>query len=876
MKASPSTPLVDRANRSANVSRLLMVGLAMLTIVGGLLFLPEDLLQPMTLGLLAFLAVLGVFFVLTLAIGVVKLTAKTNSETFARAFLDGLEHGTIVTDWDGRVVYANGAYGELTGARDPRKVESVERIFARSDEASEIVYRMNQTVRAGHAVSQEFRLVQDIRALNDGARNRSDWMQPHWYRVSARQMKLSNRRRALIVWEIADVTHERRRQESVFMDLQHAIDYLDHAPAGFFSSQSDGSIVYLNATLADWLGIDLAQFEPGSMNVSEIVLNDGMALLNAPQGEAGETRTHVVDLELARSNGQSLSARLYHKVPVARDGAPGATRTLVLDRQAGTASEAEMLDAEVRFSRFFNNTPIAIASFDGDGTLLRSNAPFQRLFQSVLAKSDDNPNIEELAGPDDAIALRTAMAAANGGQAQIDFIDCVLPGTISQIADEECSVRFFVSAVSDGGRGKKAKDEPRERAILCAIELTEQKALERQMAQGQKMQAIGELAGGIAHDFNNVLTAIIGFSDLLLANHRPSDPSFQDIMNIKQNANRAATLVRQLLAFSRRQTLRPQTLSVPDVLSDLQMLIARLVGDKVELQLHHGRDLWPLKADIGQFEQVIVNLCVNARDAILDARADGGTITITTSNIIADDVARDFSRKDVVPADYVMVEVADDGTGMPADVMAKIFDPFFSTKEVGKGTGLGLSTVYGIVKQSGGFIDVKSEQGEGTTFRILMPRHEPSDAELHEAAAEAEDKREQRRDLAGSATIVFAEDEDAIRAVGVRTLASRGYTVHEAENGEEALELMEELGDEVDLVVSDVVMPEMDGPQLLNGVREMGLKTPFIFASGYAAEAFEKNLPEAERTQFGFIAKPYALKDLATAVKEALEDQGED
>lgn len=878
LKGEKSSPVVDRVNRGANISRLLIVGLALLTVVCVFLFLPESLLQPMTLGLLAFLAMLGVFFIFAIAIGFVKLTAKTNSETFARAFVDGLEQGTIVTDWNGRVVYANGAYAELTGLSDGRMVETVERIFARSDEASEIVYRMNQTVRAGNAVTQEFRLVKDVRALNDTGRNRAEWLQPHWYRVSARQMKVPNQRRALIVWEVADVTGERRHQESVFMELQHAIDYLDHAPAGFFSSQSDGSIVYLNATLADWLGIDLAQFEPGEMKVSDIVLNDGMALLEFAGGEPSETRTDIIDLELMRSNGRSLPARLYHNVPVAPDGAPGATRTLVLDRQAGTESEADMRAAEVRFSRFFNNTPIAIASFDGDGMLVQSNAPFQRLFSSILAhaKTAEGVNIAHLAGPDDAVALRAAMAQANAGQAQIDFIDCVLPGTKSQIADEECSVRFFLSAVSDGARRGGSEDGPQERAILCAIELTEQKALERQMAQGQKMQAIGELAGGIAHDFNNVLTAIIGFSDLLLANHRPSDPSFQDIMNIKQNANRAATLVRQLLAFSRRQTLRPQTLSVPDVLSDLQMLITRLIGDKVKLQMHHGRDLWQLKADIGQFEQVMVNLCVNARDAILDAHKDGGTISLTTSNITADDVTRDFARKDIVPEDYVMIAVSDNGTGMSADLIGKIFDPFFSTKDVGKGTGLGLSTVYGIVKQSGGFVDVESEPGKGTTFRILMPRHEPSEEEMHEAATEAADKKEQKRDLAGSATIVFAEDEDAIRAVGVRTLTSRGYTVHEAENGEIALEIIEELGDAVDLVVSDVVMPEMDGPQLLNGVREMGLEVPFIFASGYAAEAFEKNLPEAERTQFGFIAKPYALKDLATAVKKALEDQAKD
>ena len=336
------------------------------------------------------------------------------------------------------------------------------------------------------------------------------------------------------------------------------------------------------------------------------------------------------------------------------------------------------------------------------------------------------------------------------------------------------------------------------------------------------MQAVGQLAGGIAHDFNNVLTAIIGFSDLLLSNHRPSDPSFPDIMNIKQNANRAASLVRQLLAFSRRQTLRPQILSVSDVLADLRLLLVRLVGDKVKLDIQHGRDLWPLKADIGQFEQVIVNLCVNARDAINDAPGDGGKVTIKTCNLKPAEIAAYPTGREMTLGEYVLIEVSDTGTGMGADVMQKIFDPFFSTKEVGKGTGLGLSTVYGIVKQSGGFVYPESEVDKGTIFRIFLPRHQPTAAETSAAAEEAAERKnnDKVRDLAGSATIVFVEDETAVRAVGVRTLQARGYDVHEAENGAEALELLEDLGDTVDLVVSDVVMPEMDGPTLLDAARE--------------------------------------------------------
>ncbi|MDA8869836.1 ATP-binding protein [Rhizobiaceae bacterium] len=861
-------PLIDRTNPTGNIGRLLFTGLVLLGIVGLFIVLPQRWEQPVTLGLLALLSMAGVFFILALATGFVALAGGRTEDGFARAFLDGLQHGAVVTDWEGRVIYANRAYGDITGADGARDVATVERVFARSDEASEIVYRMNQIVRSGSGVTEEFRLVRDVRQLGTDGHT----FDPHWYRATARPLNHAKFARPLIVWEIADVTAERRKQEQAFVELQHAIDYLDHAPAGFFSAQPDGEIVYLNATLADWIGVDLAQFRPGSMNISDLVLGDGVALLGGFEVEPGESRTAVVDLDLARSNGRSLAVRLYHKVPFAPDGAPGATRTLVLNREAGAASEGDLRAAEIRFTRFFNNTPIAIASFAADGMMVQSNAPFQRLFAPVLAhaKTKDGVNIEHLCAKADAPALRDAMAKANAGIGQIDFVDSVLPGVVSQIADEECSVRFFLSTVSDG-RDDDDEEGKREAAILYAIEMTEQKVLERQMAQGQKMQAIGQLAGGIAHDFNNVLTAIIGFSDLLLGNHRPSDPSFADIMNIKQNANRAATLVRQLLAFSRRQTLRPQVISVPDVLSDLRMLVTRLMGDKVKLEMVHGRDLWPLKADIGQFEQVIVNLCVNARDAINDTGEPGGTVTITTENLTAADVARDHSRKELEPADVVMIAVSDTGTGMSSEIMSKIFDPFFSTKEVGKGTGLGLSTVYGIVKQSGGYIYAESELGQGTTFRIFLPRYEPTATDLAEAAAENAGKKDKPRDLAGNATIVFVEDEDAVRAVGSRTLANRGYTVHEAENGEHALEIIQELGDAVDLVVSDVVMPEMDGPSLLAAVRKSGSQVPFIFASGFAEEAFEKNLAADELGKFGFLPKPYSLKHLATAVKEALD-----
>ncbi|TIT90559.1 MAG: response regulator, partial [Mesorhizobium sp.] len=442
----------------------------------------------------------------------------------------------------------------------------------------------------------------------------------------------------------------------------------------------------------------------------------------------------------------------------------------------------------------------------------------------------------------------------------IEPIDSLLPG------NDDRHVRFYVNAVADGAGGEGVEES----AIVYAVETTEQKALEGQMAQSQKMQAVGQLAGGIAHDFNNVLTAIIMASDLLLTNHRPSDPSFPDIMNIKQNANRAASLVRQLLAFSRKQTLRPEVLNLTDVLADLRMLLARLVGNDIRLKIDHGRDLWPVKVDIGQFEQVVVNLAVNARDAM----PAGGDLTVRTRNVTTEE-CRSFAYRELTPADYALVEVEDTGSGIAPDVLKKIFEPFFTTKEVGKGTGLGLSMVYGIIKQTGGFIFCDSEVGKGTVFRIFLPRHiaevkkasEPADTAA--VAAVPAKSADAVKDLSGSATVLLVEDEDAVRMGGVRALNSRGYTVHEASSGVEALEVFEALGGKVDIVVSDVVMPEMDGPTLLGELRKRQPDIKFVFVSGYAEDAFAKNLPAD--AHFGFLPKPFSLKQLATIVKDVLE-----
>ncbi|GGE40751.1 signal transduction histidine kinase [Agaricicola taiwanensis] len=819
---------IDRTQRSGSIGLVFAVAVLLVGASIAITFMQEDRAGPYILVFLGALAVIGIFALFALAIGVLNFGGRAVREDFARAFVAGADDGILVTDADGGIIFANRAYLALTGAEGAEDARPIERVFAGDPDVAEAVYRLSQAAREGKKAQEEFRV----------ASSRSGG--PAWFRASVYAPESARKE---LIWTLSNVTRERDRQENIFQELQHAIDFLDHAPAGFFSAEADGAIGYMNATLAGWLDYDLTRIGSGGLVVGDILANDSVLLLSAT-GAPGTVTTEVIDVDLKTRGGQSMPVRLLHKVATAPDGTPGASRTLVLDRSRGTGVPDPLRAAEVRFARFFNNTPIAIATVDRSGRIARSNAAFARLFGDII-KNDDERSITQALGERDRAALALAIEAAAQGRGDLVPLDAQFAGPANR------SARFFVSPVEED----EGDDEA---AIVYALDTTEQRALEAQFAQSQKMQAIGQLAGGVAHDFNNVLTAIIGYSDLLLASHRPTDPSFQDIMQIKQNANRAAGLVRQLLAFSRRQTLRPQVLALNDVLAEVRILLARLLGEKVTLDVVHGRDLWFVKADINQLEQVVINLAVNARDAM----PEGGTLTVRTRNLPEAEVPT-FGETSLPAANYVLIEVSDTGTGMEPEILEKIFEPFFSTKEVGKGTGLGLSTVYGIVKQTGGFVFVKSKLGEGSTFQILLPQHIPAET----APEKAVEAPAAQADMTGRGTVLLVEDEDAVRAFGARALASRGYTVLEASSGVEALAIVDE-GAHIDLVVSDVVMPEMDGPTLLRELRARSAKYPIIFVSGYAEDAFKKNLGEEE--QFSFLPKPFTLKQLVQAVKDTM------
>jgi two-component system, cell cycle sensor histidine kinase and response regulator CckA len=505
----------------------------------------------------------------------------------------------------------------------------------------------------------------------------------------------------------------------------------------------------------------------------------------------------------------------------------------------GRASTGRATKEPVQGADIFRDAPFGVATCDAEGRLADANAAFKAFFGSAgalsgrplgeLIEAQDRPRVQEL------------IAAAIRGETRHGTAELRPLGQNDRLAE------LFTGPLSE------------ERAILYLLDVSEQKALETKFAQSQKMQAVGQLAGGVAHDFNNHLTVIIGNCEFLLMRHQAGDPSFKEINEVNQQALRAANLVKQLLAFSRKQTLQPKVLALRDAIGELAIMLRRLLREGIDLKLEHGTDLWPVHADEAQISNAIINLVVNARDAMLK----GGTVTIRTANeTMAAPVALGAA---IMPAgDYVLIEVADTGTGIAKEHLGKIFDPFFTTKPVGQGTGLGLATVYGIVKQTGGFITVDSDLGKGTAFRIFLPRHrvEPG------AADRIEQDRPPPRDITGQDTILLVEDEDAVRNFAARALRLRGYNVLEASGGEEALEIVKKAASPIHLLVTDVVMPNMDGPTLVRHVRQIRPQMAVIFMSGYAEEAFRRNDEKAE--DLHFLPKPFGLKQLAAKVKDVL------
>jgi two-component system cell cycle sensor histidine kinase/response regulator CckA len=503
----------------------------------------------------------------------------------------------------------------------------------------------------------------------------------------------------------------------------------------------------------------------------------------------------------------------------------------------------------------FSEAPVGILFLDLAGTVIDCNEAFVKLLGVSREEVVGRAFVDRIAREDcdDVADQLSKVVMGTMRAARLESVRVPGPG------ERELSASLYVSRLEDGGEVTGL--------IVHFMDATELRDLEVQFNQAQKMHAVGQLAGGIAHDFNNLLTAMLGFCDLLLTRHDPGDPSFDDIVQIRRNASRATNLVRQLLAFSRKQTLKPVVLDVGEALSDLSNMLGRLLGANIELRLEHGRDLGLVRVDPGQFDQVIINLAVNARDAM----PGGGTLAIRTSRTV---VGKPVPRGAEVmsPGSYVLIEVTDTGVGIPKEVIGSIFEPFFSTKEVGAGTGLGLSTVYGIVRQTEGFVFVDSAPGHGTAFSIYLPALPDKttiDDGLRPPSAEAVARSAASGDLAGAGTVLLVEDEEAVRLFAARALRNKGYRVLEAADGECALDVISGGDEKIDLIVSDIVMPGMDGQTLVRLVRQELTKVKIILMSGYAEDGLARD--HEDDPSIRFLPKPFTLAELAGSVKEVLE-----
>ncbi|MSO76777.1 MAG: response regulator [Alphaproteobacteria bacterium] len=742
-----------------------------------------------------------------------------------RAALDAVRHPEVVTDHAGAPVLMNLAFETLVAGAPVASVPRALRALVR--DARDVDRQLDHLVgqfRAGAAVSVEV-------PLGDASGGWSD--------ISVRPLATHP---GLLLWSIEDVTQRRVMLDVIKGEQRRLADYLENMPLGFYSVDQEGRFLFANRTLAAWLNCEPADLAAGDLRLHAFV-KAGPGGLGPPHSPFGRATSEIRgEVTLRTTDGRTFQTSITQTVEREPSGTLR-TRSVVRDLSADRFWEQALRASERRLQRFFQDSPIGVAILDEQRVIKEANPTFARLIDRDRDAFLDR-SFDSLLGPRQRAEIRERLDRLVAGE------DVAMPIEVTLLGQRERVCALYAVYIEE--------DTPS--LLLHLIDTTQRRILEIQFTQSQKMLAVGQLAGGIAHDFNNLLTAMIGFCDLLLLRHKPGDQSFPDIVHVKQNANRAANLVRQLLAFSRQQTMQPHVLSLTEVLADLSSLLRRLIGASIELNVVHDRELGPVKVDQVQLEQVIINLAVNARDAM----PEGGTLTIRTANVEARE-PRPRGREPMPPGDYVLIEVTDTGTGIPPDVVDRIFEPFFSTKEVGSGTGLGLSTVYGIVKQTGGYIFVDTSIGRGSTFSIFLPRHAGTaeDANGQGAVGVA-----QLGDLTGVGTVLLVEDEDPVRLFSARALRNKGYKVYEARNGEAALDMLAAIDEPLDLMITDIVMPRMDGPTLIGRIRALKPEIRVICISGYAEESFRRKLDGLAAVHF--LSKPFSLQQLAAKVKEVI------
>ena len=742
-------------------------------------------------------------------------------------------HGRAISDTGDRLFWHNPAFVEIVGDVSGEGLSSFTDLIPDDDGKAQFT-RVRKAVFSGGDAQAELR----VKAGDDGFK---------WLKIQASPLR---GRKGLVLWCVEDITVQREMAQEVAEERAKLVDFLENPEIGFYSVDGEGRFEFANAAFGQWLGVAARTLVRERRRLADVVGGQGIdpkrpysPFPPGRESDQGEATFRTAD-------GADFKAEVIQTIAGDLEAGTLTARAMVRDLTAEKEFEEILAASEHRFRKLFEEAPAGIAILDKDGIVTDSNLAFRRI--AAQGRDLSGHSVTELVAPQDRSRVENRLRQA----AQGTVTDEVLDVGLAEPADG--SAALYVTTLEDVQGGPFA-------LILHLFDTTQLRRLEAQFTQAQKLQAVGQLAGGIAHDFNNLLTVMIGFCDLVLQRHRPGEQTFADIMQIKQNANRATNLVRQLLAFSRQQTLQPKILNLTDVLAELSNLLRRLIGVNITLDVVHGRDLGLVRVDQVQLEQVIINLAVNARDAM----KDGGTLTIATTNADIDTPIR--RGADVMPPGrYVCTSVTDTGTGISKDDMERIFDPFFSTKEVGAGTGLGLSTVYGIVRQTGGFVQVDSELGEGTEFSIYLPYYEQTEGDEEETAAAqaAAGGLAPAKDLSGVGTVLLVEDEDPVRLFAARALRGKGYNVLEAKIGRSALEIIRDAEDPIDLVISDVVMPELDGPTLVSAVRERYPDMKVIFISGYAEDEFRESI--GRESDIHFLPKPFSLEQLAGTVKDVL------
>jgi two-component system cell cycle sensor histidine kinase/response regulator CckA len=761
------------------------------------------------------------------------------------ALVEATDTPRLITDAGGRVLHLNRQARDWLGAERP--LDFLTERVDKEAEGDDTVVRLRQAAATGLATRAEVPL--------EGSGNEQEW-----FEVSVRPLVQANGE-ILQLWNAVDITARRTIGDILNHERQELSDFLYFLPTGIYSVDVDGALRFVNLRFAEWLGYDPDELQG-------LALEDIIAGANRPQPD-GEWQGEV---QFRTRSGEIIPALVLQSTY--DDAGVTRTRTVVVRdtmRREQTAAPGRI--SYERFRSLFDAAPVAIAITDPEGVVVDCNRAFEKLVgQTRVALAGASLSDKVLS--EDRRIFTAEMAKVLAGDSEGAHFDVRVSG--EEVAQTSVFVGPLAASVLGNGLSREGEVEG---AVAHFIDVTEQKNLEMQFAQAQKMQAMGQLAGGVAHDFNNLLTAMIGFCDLLLQRHAAGDPSFADIMQIKQNSNRAANLVRQLLAFSRKQPLQPREMNITDALTEMSHLLTRLIGESIEFKLVHGRDLGLVRVDPSQFDQLIINLAVNARDAM----PGGGTLTITTGAETFS-TPTDIGVAEQVPAGrYVRISVADTGKGIPPEHLGRIFEPFFSTKKEipGAGTGLGLATVYGVVRQTGGFVLVDSAVGKGAIFTIYLPRvsAEVEEAEAMREAKNAAASRERgpeseaalaKADLAGVGNILLVEDEDAVRVFAARALKNKGYKVVEARTGEQALDILRDTP-VVHLMITDMMMPGMDGGTLARLIRVERPEIRIIVISGYSEEVARGDI--VDTADFHFLPKPFSLGQLASKVKEVLSEE---